>query len=192
MPWNFNKMPNSFQFPPEIKNEFIICANVDVCLGQLAYNDAMAVAVSRKHALNNPIISSKDIHCFDDTEHFITSPIVMFIPRNHPLQSVINQRLQWAVEGGLINKWSSESRAKYNEPINEHAGPVVLVLEHFVIGFSFYFIANLFAFCVFILEHVAYSKMRQQNASRFWSFMDFLIDDHRYFWIPITRQRHRL
>lgn len=152
----------------------------------------MAIAVSQKHALNNPIISSRKIHCFEDTNHLMTYPIAIFLQRNYPLQLVFSHHIRWIIESGLINKWSSDSKPKYEKPTKQHFGPTVLSLEHVFIGFAFFLIFTLFSCGAFIAETIVYRMMRRRKVSHFWRFAEVLIDGKRHFWIPISVRHSKI
>lgn len=108
----------------------------------------------------------------------------MFMPRDHPLRSMINQQIQWAVECGLIEKWASESQFKFKRPINQHIGPTVLTLEHIFLGWMFYIVFATLASLTFAFEQLVYRMVRKPNPKRFWKISEMLIDGDRHFLLP--------
>ncbi|KAJ6645966.1 hypothetical protein Bhyg_01175, partial [Pseudolycoriella hygida] len=46
------------------RNSFHLCNVIDACFLQLKFNDFLAVATSREHAMNNPVLPKTEIFCF--------------------------------------------------------------------------------------------------------------------------------
>lgn len=139
--------------------------------------------------MNNPVIPNWMIHCFEDTEHFYGYPVSMSIARNHPLESKINERIQWALEGGLLKKWTSESQSKFKEPIAAHVGPIVLTNEHISIGWMLYLLFLSFACGALIAEQIIYKMAQRPNPTRFWRTMHKWIDGERQYLLPPSGER---
>lgn len=180
------------QFLRKISNRYTICSNIDEYLSQLAHNDRLAVAVSRKHAYKNLNIPLGEIHCFEDTEHFNGYPVSMFIPRGHPLKSKINERIQWSVEGGLIKKWALDSQPRFKKSILYSKHPVVLTLGHISLALLLYLIFFCLSCVAFIAEIVIFRMNKRPHTSRLWKILSMLIDGDRHFLLPPSAKRREL
>lgn len=161
-----------------------MCPDIDECLSQLVQNDKLAVAVSREHAFNNHAMSTENIHCFKDIEHFSAYAVTIFIPHDHHFPSEINKCIQWAFESGLIKKWSSDSKIRYKHRSKKNARPAVLTVEHFFSAFVLFFMFISFAISAFIAEHIIYRKVRRPNPAHFWLYADMFINGDRHFLLP--------
>lgn len=180
-----------FQFPPELKKRLIKCPDINNCLGYLVNNPQLAVATSKKYALNNPTVSSRDIYCFEDPEHFSVYAVSMYIPLNYPLETSINKHIHWIHQGGFINKWLSNSKTTYKSQKNHQFGPVVLTVEHLFLAFFIYFLSFLCACGALIAEHIVYKMICQAKPAHIWLIADMLLRGHRYFLLPPSGQKRK-
>lgn len=164
--------------------QFEVCADVDECLGRLAYDNRLAVAVSLKHATNNPLTPYWKIHCFPDTQHFNSYPVSILMNKQSPMWSTVNQLTQHALAGGLFVKWNREVKFHAPHQIQRNNRNAVLTLEHIFIGWAMYWLFMAFAVGAFIAEHIIHWQMKRTRGGYFWKLAEMFIDGHRYFLKP--------
>lgn len=157
---------------------------MNICLINLVVDDQLAVAVSLKHATHNAIVPDWAIHCFEDTKHFHTYPVSILSSLNHPSQKRVDEIILWALEGGIIHKFTLDSRINFNRQIPLHVVPVALSVEHIFIAWVFYSIFASFAFGAFITEHIVHRMVLKPSPGFLWKIANRLIDDNRQFWLP--------
>lgn len=167
------------------------CPVVDDCLIDLFDNARLAVAVSQRHAMNNPTLPESMIYCFADSEHIYRYPVSMIIRKDNPMLDAINEHIQWAVEGGLLVKWFKDIQATFNRAIDENLGPKKLAIENISAALFGYALFGMFAVCAFIAEHIVHRAARRSGAGRFWKIADMLIDGDRHFLHHVSPARMR-
>lgn len=183
----------SLQISTTVTRMLTICPDIDECLVQLADNDKLAVAVSRKHALNNAVIPNWMIYCFEDTKHFYGYPISLLMPQNHPLKLVINEHIQWALEGGLFIKWLSDSKVNFKQQSRiDYISAHPVKFEQISIGWVFLLFFTSLAFIIFIVEHIINLNIKKSNTRQIWIIANMLFDGQRYFWLPPSGRKRIL
>lgn len=131
--------------------------NIDASLADLNTHDNLAVAVSKLHANNCPLIASHQLSCLQN-ENIINFPIAMVVRKDLYVLSKMNEFLQQAIEAGLVDKWKKGFRMYEYKPTKSHE-PVVLKMEH-CIGSAIFLIGGLIiASLTFCAEHCIHSYM---------------------------------
>lgn len=159
---------------------YFVCKDIDICLQHLKDNEKLAVATSREHALNSPLISKQKIFCFRRSQSIYNYPVVIQMRKNFPFAIELNEFIKRAVEGGLIIKWRWDSQTTYKyEP--DKVPLKHLTVEHMAGAFTAFFILGLCSIGACIAEQIVHRRARMRNAIRFWKIVDMLIDPERHF-----------
>lgn len=192
--FNFLIISFIFQFPSGMLNQYKICQYIDDCLVQLIDDDRLAVAISQKHALNNRLVASWNLNCFNGREIIYSYPLAIFTQSDHPLRQKIEQLTQMAVEGGLLNKWTSDATNEFKqEKLNKHYSKS-LSIQQFAFPFTALCCSCAISFVAFLIEHIVYKLARTNGKyQKYWKFLDKCLDGRRLFFdnlqiVKIKRQ----
>lgn len=171
--------------------QYEVCSNIDNCLGHLAINNRLAVAISKKRAMNNPQIPNWKLYCFDDKQQIMGYPVVMLMQSNHIRVSNIRKLTQMAMEGGLIAKWFADSGRYANQPLYNDASPRKFSLDQLFLPLVMYVMFVTFAILAFIAEHLIHfnAQMVRNKHRNFWKFAVRFIDGKRYAWVNLFHGR---
>lgn len=165
--------------------QFIVCPDLDECLAQLEFNDHLAVAVSRKHALANRRISNWQIYCLAEEERVFGYPISMFINKDHPLKTNISRLGRMAVEGGLIGKWTKDAQDVMRSEGKHHGRyhPTnALTASQIVLPVIIHGSGLLIAMAIFLGELIVYRMARTRGKyRRYWRKLEWMIDGKQRF-----------
>lgn len=158
----------------------MICENLDQCLGQLIENSKLAVAISLAHAHKSSLISPSEIYCFDESEIIHDYALKFLIRKDFHYLNELNTFIQMTSEGGLIEKWFS------NSSIHTHLEHFKLdnrqiAMKHLQGAFLLGFLLTILSFCLLFLERFIYKKMKSHKPHQFWAFIEMLIDPDRHF-----------
>lgn len=174
-----------------------LCANLDRCLLELEQNVRLAVAVSRKHAMNSLHIPQSKIFCFADDQNLYSYPIVMYLSSNQSLLSRVNSFIRMSLETGLYAKWSRDNERigkknekreiddRNNRHQRRHKQRLQLTFEHIFVGLCVYVIGINLALILFILELTIHRKAHRYRASKFWRLSNMFFDGKRYFLLNV-------
>lgn len=99
------------QVASAVRNHFELCEIPDECLTKLTTDTVLAVAVSRLHAFNSPIISRSDIFCFPRSRNIYSYSVAMPIKFDFQLLPQINYMIRLLLEFGLIERWNQLSQS---------------------------------------------------------------------------------
>lgn len=171
-------------YPFKALRKFIVCKNLDICLSSIEQNSKLAVAISRKHALNSHSISSIKISCFEDSEIIYEYPLKFLTTKNFSYLNELNKFILMASSSGFINKWikdqqistyfHSESQEKYYNQITiEHFYGCLIILGCILIGIIL----------ILTLEIFIHKQTRKPNSSKYWKIIEMFIDPKRHFWL---------
>lgn len=168
------------RYPPNTRETFYICPEIDQCLKHLYENEYLAVGVSRYHAQNNPHISRRKIFCLDRTQNILSYPVQLFMRKDYPFASEINKVIRRAVEGGLFTKWMRDTVVQRKGDLQEL--PVKpLQLEHISAAILAYILFTTFAYGAFVAEYTVHKRVHQKTTNhRFWKIADYLLDGDRH------------
>lgn len=154
----------------------------------------MALAISQRHAMFNPIISRHLIYCFQFPEHLYSLPLTMQMPYEHPLLPKVNQMVQMALEGGLFVKWNNDIKRYYTNLNRLHRphGPRQLTLEHIFPAIVILAIGSGLSILLFLIEILVNRQARRRRCGRLWKILSMLIDGQRHFMKrDLTQRRHQ-
>lgn len=154
--------------------KYKICKNLDECLAQLEQNSRLAVAISREHAHNYRLNLPTQFYCFRELEIIHEYSLTFLIRKDSPYLKKMNEFIQMAVTGGLIEKWRTDDkiRNKYNSNKNFFHQ---IVIENFGGFFIIWISIKMLIICTLIIEKVVYSKVNKPNPSGLWILLDRFI-----------------
>lgn len=164
---NFENKAND-SIAKKITMNFQICTDIDACLQNIQTDKKAAVAVSRHHSDNNPIISRRDMFCFTKSNNIYTYSVSMLTKKFYHLLPKINYVIRGITESGLLKKWqedteSHKTKAKINTGGHGGGGDVVkLRIGHVLGGFLLWGLGLLFAFLTFLGE-ILYDRWTKKN-----------------------------
>lgn len=152
-----------------------MCAgSIDTKLAELATNDYLAIAVSRLHANNCPLIAAHQLFCFQN-ENIINFPIAMIVRKDFRMLPSINGFLQQVIEGGFVQKWKIDSQ-KYDFKLIGYKEPIVLAMENLLGAFLVLFLGMFLGCLAFVAENWMHSYMKSMQT-----------DPNKTFWYTIER-----
>lgn len=103
---NFNRILYSgLKIARAVRENFIFCDNIDDCLERLRYDEYFAVALSRLHALNNPVISRSELFCFPRENNIYSYLVVMPLKLHYELMVPMDKVIDNLMEFGLVDRW---------------------------------------------------------------------------------------
>lgn len=150
----------------------------DECLKRLLVEEKLAVAVSRLHAQNSPVISQTELFCFARSANIYSYSVAMQFKLDYHLLPQINSVIRQLFEFGLIERWdklsqSIASSAAIVKMLREGSGEegshlVVLTVAHIMGAILIMIFGHLIAFIAFLAEHLAQRRIKGGNCSRFW------------------------
>lgn len=154
-----------------------ICNDLNECFGKLLKDKKRAVAISRAHAVNNPLamIDNFDFFCFPVSNDVVIYSSVMMFRRHHPLILTMNDKIRAISESGLLSKWKKENTfVAENNDENDGSGrskdgngkQMKLRLDHVQGAFILLFIGVLLAAIAFIFELFAFRLLRRDFQNR--------------------------
>lgn len=168
----------TWQTSSTIRRNFEMCIYTDKCLKRLEFDEKLAVAVSRLHALNTPILSQSEIYCFPRTKNIYSYSVAMPIKLDFHLLPTINYYIRQLFEFGLIERWNKLSQSiAANEEIKKilnsasdgkDSSLVVLTVAHIMGALLIMFFGHFLAFIAFLVEALVYRRVQKKNCAVFW------------------------
>lgn len=152
-------MIHCIQISKIIVNNFVTCLDLDQCLMNLKTNKKAAVAVSRHHADNNPVIGSTQMFCFPKKDNIYTYSVSMLTKKQYHLLGKIDALVRRISESGLLQKWELESSNSVVESVDAagpHDNAIKLKIEHVQGGFLLLGVGLAVAAVTFVLEWMYY------------------------------------
>ncbi|CAG9806298.1 unnamed protein product [Chironomus riparius] len=153
----FQKNDSTSQY---LLKNYVICKKLDDCFMDIVKDKSKAVAISRSHALNNPLQlkDSIDFSCFPVQENVVIYSVVMLFRKFHHLLPMINEKIRTIAESGLLSKWEMDSVKTSNEQDTSSGGghgsiQIKLALEHVEGAFILEMIGLLLSLAVFVCEY---------------------------------------
>lgn len=147
-------------------NNYVICRKMDECLLEMVNDKAKAVAISRSHAMNNPLrlIEGVDFSCFPVEDNVVIYSVVMLFRKFHHLLSMIDEKIRVILESGLLSKWQMDSvkmkksTGGSSSSAGSHGeGPQIkLAVEHVEGAFFTIIIGLLICLLVFFIECIVH------------------------------------
>lgn len=154
----------------------------DDCLERLLVDEKLAVAVSRLHAKNSPVISEMELLCFARSANIYSYSVAMPIKLDFHLMPQINNIIRQLFEFGLIERWnklsqsiaSSAATVKMLRDGNGGDGSghlVVLTVPHIMGAILIMAFGHLLAFIALIAEHMTHRKINRGSCNRCWKIL---------------------
>lgn len=101
--------------------------------------------------------------------------------KDFALQSELNRFIERASQHGLLMRWIKKSSfSSYLEKPPKFIYFEIAMDTH-KFAQLFFFLFVLISTSSFIVERIVYKKVRANGASRWWRYMEVLIDPNRYF-----------
>lgn len=155
-------------------------------MARLRYDEYLAVALSRMHALNNPKISRLERWCFTQKNNVYAYAIAMPLKEDFVLMKAIDSVITNLMEFGLIDKWMKMSEgpsfsslianAKKNDPGKYIAyeessrytsdRTIVLTMNHIIGALVIMAFGYISALIVFVVEKNVYRRVQLRTASK--------------------------
>lgn len=148
---------------------------------QHSRNNDLAVAVSRHHANNCPLISRDKIFCFDRTQNIGSFSVFMLMRTNFEFNANINQIIRRAIEAGLLEKWHADSKITYKyHKGNDGVKP--LSIEHVGVGWFVILIGSIWSFLFALIEKFI-RKKTLAGGNCFWLLAEKVFDGDRHYFL---------
>lgn len=166
-------------YPLRMVENFEVSEDLDLCLSKLEENPTNAVIVSREYV--RTMHQASQYYCFGRSDIIYEYALKMLVQKNFLYLNELNRFIKMSSENGLIGKWRTENNSHFKYNFN---GKVIrqLRLENaygFLIMYAFQ--KSIIILLIF-LEKCVYKKANEPNPSRFWLFIEMLIDPDRHFW----------
>lgn len=132
-----------------------------------------AVAISRSHAMNNPLglIEGIDFSCFPVENNLVIYSVVMLFRKFHHLLPMIDENIRVILESGLLFKWELDSNENSEEGSmsDGHGGEpqIKLALEHVEGAFFALIIGLILCLLVFVIECAVHHMVKVKICERF-------------------------
>lgn len=163
-----------------VRANFIHCENIDMCLKQLQHDEYLAVAVSRLHVKNNPVISRTELFCFSRQNNVYSYSVAMPLKNYYELVDRIDLVISSLMEFGLIAKWVKSDDAPSTRTLIARAqakhyqteyGNVVLTIEHIVGALIIMAFGYILAIIAFLIEQIVHRKVRDGTNSKLYVYL---------------------
>lgn len=148
----------------------------------------MAVGGSRQRILNSRSYSPYKIFCFDPNERIVGYQPVLFMQKNFPLKSKVDEVIRNTFEGGLFQKWDRDSQRK-KELLRPYEPKLELSMREY--SFLFYVIFNvgvLLSTLSLICEIITYRKINQSARLSVWKYLGHFFDGNRHYFKNIPEK----
>lgn len=147
-----------------VKN-FQVCKKLDKCLQEIKQSKVTAVAVSRHHASNTPLISPLEMYCFSKSNNIYTYSVSMLVKKQYHLLLKIENIIRGITESGLLSKWQRDSDLVVVSTDSEsEQGVTRLKFEHVQGGFLLWGIGLGLGLLAFMVEWAVFvSKKRFED-----------------------------
>lgn len=174
------------QISTAVRRNFRTCDVPDDCLKRLLVDEKLAVAVSRLHAKNSPVISETELLCFARSANIYSYSVAMPIKLDFHLMPQINNIIRQLFEFGLIERWdklsqSIASSAATVKMLRDGSGGdggghlVVLTMAHIMGAILIMVFGHLLALIALIAEHLTDRRIKRGSCNRFWKTL------HKFF-----------
>nr|QGW45458.1 ionotropic receptor 87a [Bradysia odoriphaga] len=170
------------------RKSYNLCDNIDNCFYKLTFNDYLAVATSREHAMNSPVVPTSDIFCFAKADNIYTFSVAMMTKKYYHLLPQMNSIIRRVSEFGLLEKWAKDNSAATLELIqssdsgnDDDDGLVVLTVGHITGALMIMFLGYAVAVCAFVGEIIVAKQISSSRRKSCWLFWDKVFDNKQYF-----------
>lgn len=169
------------QISKAVREHFHICDVPDNCLERLLKEETLAVAISRLHAKNTPVISQTELFCFARSANIYSYSVAMPIKLDYHLLPQINSVIRQLFEFGLIERWDKLSQSIASSAAivkmqkdgtgGEGSHLVVLTVAHIMGAILIMIFGHSMALIAFLAEHFTHGKIKKGNYNRFWMLL---------------------
>lgn len=173
------------QISSAVRENFVICDYIDECLKRLDYDLKLAVAVSRSHAQNTPVVSRSNMYCFSRSNNIYSYSIAMPIKLDYHMQPVINYNIRQLFEFGLTERWNKISQEiSANEEIKKtfqkaasgaDSQLVVLTVAHIMGAILIMSFGHFVAIFAFLLELSVSRQIRKKKPAKIWLILHWFL-----------------
>lgn len=147
---------------------------------RLQHDEYLAVALSRMHALNNPMISRLELFCFPRENNVYSYSVAMPLRLDYQLIDPINTVIVNLMEFGLIDKWiklsegptlqSLVAKEKHNGAVRTRDpadGNVILTMDHIIGALVIMAFGYALALIAFLVEQLVFHRLQKGSESKF-------------------------
>lgn len=175
------------QYTDQQRQSFLVCSNITKCLMHLNEYDNVAIGASRHHIISSTAYNPNQIFCFN-SEKIASYRISMIIDREFNRHHHVNQLIKRIMESGLFAKWHSMHTRNWHDPSVDFGTPSVRV-EQISGPISFaLFIGWGLGSLTFIAEIIVGRRLRNENASRVWTYLEHFFDGKRRYFINLPER----
>lgn len=168
---SYNYFRNLGETSPNAKyiaEHFEVCLDIDQCLAEIANDHQLAVAVSREHSENSPLMNKRNMFCFARTNNVYNFLVSILARRDHHILTRINRNIRGILEAGLLNKWQADSQRESllssdTTEDDEDSGTIVLKVGHVQGAFYVVIVGLVVSVIVFLLEVVSFHLTRYER-----------------------------
>lgn len=163
---------------------------------RLRYDEYLAVALSRLHAENNPMISRSELFCFSRENNVYTYSVAMPLRLDYELIESVDAIISNLMEFGLIGKWielseepttrakvaDTKKKQKDNEVNrgNDSAdGTVVLTMDHIIGALLIMAFGYVLAIIAFLVEQIVHRRVERGTQSKFFIYLHRFLRPNR-------------
>lgn len=146
---------------------------------QLKHKDGLAVATTIER-----VRSSREsmAYCFDHLENFYEYPLSILMRTDFPLSNELNEFIQQASSNGFLSIWLKQNQFEWPIDIENDENEFQSVTVDTIFYLLAFFFVFSFALLLFVAgERFVYEKVRCENSSKIWRYIEIAIDPHRYF-----------
>lgn len=164
----------------ESLQNFVICEDLNICLKQLTRNRELAVAISREYVRHSRL--NNQIFCIEKSDVIYDYALKFLVRKNFQYLNELNIFIRMASTRGLVEKWHSEGRIRYQKKFNEN-------IYNYINNDSYkgtwlvYFMLLGTIFFILYCERLIHKKTHEPNPRRFWLIAEMMIDPFRHFWL---------
>lgn len=159
-----------------------MCDDLLQCLKQLHLNPTLAVAIPREFGRSIREHLNFPFHCFRRPEIIHSFALKFRLHEDFLYKNELNEFLIVATETGLIEKWRSDTRTRFDRRYAvEEVENGLMTLDNLSGILILWALLNVIVALLFLLEIIVYRQVKRHNARRFWKAIEIIIDPDRHF-----------
>lgn len=146
---------------------------------QLEWNDTLAVATTIERVQR---IFGSMAYCFDNLQNIYEYSLSILMRKDFPLSNELNKFIQQTSSNGLLSMWLKQNQFESPIEIKKKGFQQVsadtifyLLIFHFSFSLGLLLLVN--------AERFIYKKVRTENSTQIWRYLEMGIDPHRYFFL---------
>lgn len=169
---------------------FHISEDINECIGQLLYDDKLAVGGSRQNILNSPSYSPSNVFCFNKLENIASYPIALYMQKDFYLKKQVDNIIRKIFDAGLVEKWLQDSCIEKYE--SRYYPPDQLSVAYIGAALVFFLgVGSLFSISTFIAEKLVSWKMKQPARHKIWIYLEQFFDGKRHYFKNLPERLQR-